>query len=268
MLIPPLPRLSLSDARGFTLVETLVAMITGVVVTGALFAILDVSVKQSSRISEVSQSTQLGRGTMTRIQDALHSACISPGFAPVREGSKETKLVLISAYSEQAEVPATWTTREVTEGASKKTYLEGVRRDEIVFEGNNLNDTYALSTGTGAEAGYSFGTGKLVKIGEHITQIGVTPIFQYYEYNSTAQTSTSAASTTLVLKKPPPEGFKKEESAKIAAVAVSFNTEVNDSQVRVSERKEHARTADLTSSTTFAFTAPDAEAAISAGPCE
>jgi Tfp pilus assembly protein PilW len=269
MLISPLPPPLIRDDRGFTLVEVLVAMVTGLIVMGALFAILSVSVTQSARISEMAQSTQLGRTTMTRIQDELHSACVSPKFAPVKEGSNEGKLVLVNAYSEKAEVPATWTVREVTEKGVKRQEVEGVRKDEIVFnEGaKTLTDTYSL--GTGESVGeYTFGAGKAVKIGENVTKIGATPIFKYYKYATTGTAGAGEASTTLAETKPAAETFTKAEATSIAAVAVAFNTGPASSDTTLKARKEQARTADLTSMTTLAFSAPDAEATITGGPCE
>ena len=262
-------RLSLREQHGFTLIEVLVASVTGVIVAGALFTILDVSVRQSSRISESAASTQRGRVTMTRIQDMLHSACVSPKFTPVEAGSTESKLVFINAYGEQAAVPSTWTTREVTEGAVKTTYLEGVRKDEIAWnEGaQTLVDTYAL--GSGESAGkYTFGATKTMRLGEFVSKIPSTPIFQYYEYATTASSSTSAASATLVLKKPPVAGFTEAEANKIAAVTVSFNTAPDYSATTATKRLKEGRTADLSSSTTLAFSAPNSEATITAGPCE
>ncbi len=278
MLTPiasPRPRRALHarDERGFTLVETLVAMVTGVIITGALFAILDISVKQSSRLSETAQATQLGRATMTRIQDMLHSACLSPKFTPVEEGSSESKLVFLNSYGEKAEVPTAWTTREVTEGGVTRKYSEGVRKDEIEWseKASTLTDTYATATAETSAGKYSFGAGKAVKIGENLTKIAATPIFTYYEYATTASSGTTSAASTLQVKKPPTSaegGFKEAEANKIAAVAVSFNVAPNDTQATVAKRTKEARTADLTSSTTFAFSAPNSEATITAGPCE
>ena len=60
-------------------------MVTGIIVTGALFAILEVSTRQSSRLSNVAQATQVSRNAMTKIVDQLRSACLSTNFTPVIE---------------------------------------------------------------------------------------------------------------------------------------------------------------------------------------
>ena len=78
-------------------------MVTGVIVTGALFAILDFSVRQSSRLSGVAQATQTGRVAMTRIVDELHSSCICRRLPPVIEGSTPSKLIFVNGYDEKEE---------------------------------------------------------------------------------------------------------------------------------------------------------------------
>src|ERR1700676_4150352 len=102
---PTLPSL-VADEHGFSLMETLVAMLSAVVITGALFVVLEVALHQTSRISDVAQATQLGRSAMTHVVDELHSACLAPQFTPVQEGSAENKLIFITAYGSQAELPS------------------------------------------------------------------------------------------------------------------------------------------------------------------
>ena len=121
-------RRRLAAERGFTLIETLVAMVTGIVVIGGLFAVLEVSLHQSTRIADVVQASQLGRQAMTHIVDEMHSACIGPNFTPVETGSSPSKLIFVNGYSEKAE-------------------LTEAHKDEIVFSGETLTDNVFNSNG-------------------------------------------------------------------------------------------------------------------------
>ena len=249
-------RARLSDERGITLIETLVAAVTGVIVAGALFSILEFSLKESTRISDVAQATQLGRGTMNRIVDELHSGCLSPKFAPIRSGSKVNKMILISAYGSEAELATSATTKA------------GIRKDEIEYSpgAGTLTDTYKLSTGVETSGEYKWGTAVKVKIGEHITSsVAAKPeqIFTYYKYYTRASTGTTTPASTLTEKAPPSSGeFTTAESAEIAAVMVQFNTAPTDNKGSL------GRSVDLNTLTTLAFTAPDSENPIIGGPCE
>jgi hypothetical protein len=66
---------SAAEELGTTLIELLVAMLTGIVVLFALLAILEFSTKQDARISDRVQANRLGRVAMAKITDELHSAC-------------------------------------------------------------------------------------------------------------------------------------------------------------------------------------------------
>lgn len=72
------------DERGFTLMELLVAMIAGLVITGALLAILEVSLRQDARISDRVQADRIGRTVMSNILDELHSSCTGFGSGAIQ----------------------------------------------------------------------------------------------------------------------------------------------------------------------------------------
>ncbi len=246
---------------GFTLIETLISMLTGFVVTGALFAILQISTTQSSRVADVAQATQFGRTTMTHIVDETHSACLSAGFTPVQEKSNEGRLIFVNGYSEKAEVPSVGTTST------------GVRKDEIVWNKSTqtLTDATYLSTGTKIkeekeEYIWPEKPNYEVPIGEHITQSGTTPIFQYYAYATQSSTSPTAPSSTLEEKTlagaEKTEGLTKPEAETVASVLVTFKTAPRDGKI------ELGRDPVMSTQSTFAFEAPNSETPISAAPCE
>jgi Tfp pilus assembly protein PilW len=257
------------DESGITLIETLVATATGIVVILALFAILEVSVKQTARLSDVAQATQLGRTAMTHVVDELHSVCLSEGFAPVQAGSNGNELIVVDGYGEAPEVP------------SVGTASTGVREDKIVWSptgakaGTLIDYTY-YATGTNSEGEYTFSSTASptsgVLLGQHITKMkekdGVSeqeqPIFKYYAYATTASTSTTAISSALNEKTLVAEGksLEKEAASTVASVVVSFNTAPVDNE------GSHGREAPLTTQVTFAFSTPNAEATIKASPCE
>lgn len=239
------------DERGFTLVETLVAMVAGVAVMGGLFSVLDVSLRQSTRVADVVQASQLGRTAMTNIVDELHSACIAPGFAPIQEGSTGSKLIFITGYSEAAEITS-------------------VRKDEIVWAGETLTDNVYNSTG-GASLEFTFAKAptRSVLIGKNISQSAEggkeVPIFRYYQYAVTPPNNEkrTEASSTLELKEPPKAAsFSAAEAKPLASVLISFKAGP------VSTNKEASRKVELAGQVTLAFSAPSAEATIEAAPCE
>jgi hypothetical protein len=242
------------DTRGFTLMETLVAMITGVAVTGALFAILEVSMNQSTRLSDVAQATQQGRTAMTHIVDELHSTCLSSAFTPVQEKSNATELIFTNAYSESSEITSE-------------------RQDKIVWSkatGTLTDNTYVSNGGSWPTFTFPAEPTSSTRIGEHISEAEVEsggkvetlPIFRYYAYSTKSSTTPTAPSTTLNESSPLTVPLSKTEAPKAASVVVSFKAAPNDAKATL------GRGVNLTSQVTFAFSAPSSEAPIEAAPCE
>ncbi len=265
MLSAVLQRLA-DDDRGFTLIETLVAIVAGIIVLGAGYALLEVSLHQSTRINDVSEVTQTGRSTMTKIVDQLHSACVSSEFQPVREGSTSEKLVLRTAYSEASEI------------SGKASNKEGGREDEIAWksEGNShetgeLVDTTYLSTeGTAPNFVIPHANPITRVIGQRVKRSEVEVnkkkekvVFEYYEYGTTASTASTEPSSTLTEVTPESgKALSAAAAAKISSVQVRFT------QLPKDLKEEIGQPADFSSQVTFAFTAPSTEAKIEAAPCE
>ncbi len=251
------------DERGFTLIETLVAMISAVVVVGALYAILDISVQQTAKITDSVQATQIGRTTMTKLADDLHSACISSGFAPIKEAeenesTKESKLVFVNTYGSTAEITSA-NEHEVIWNPTTGTLTDYIHKSE---GGTWPTFTYASAKTT-------------TRLGEGISESTTTkeektvdtPIFQYYTYNKTTPSVNSeGALSTLTLLKGEKSGGKIVYSSKALETAAAV--EITYKQTPVDKYAGEDRAVDLKSLVTLAFTVPNAETPIEAKPCE
>jgi type II secretory pathway pseudopilin PulG len=261
------------DQRGYTLIETLVAMFSAVVVVGALYAILDMSVSQTARVTNMVQASQAGRVTMAKIDEELNSACIASKFSPVKEGmekpfekpAEESKLVFVNAY-----VPN-----------SKAEVTSAVRREIIWKKSTGLlvEKQYESNGGSWPEFAYPTATTGEKRLGEDISEVktkeevaGKTvekevPIFQYYKYR-TASTTTKEEGVLTTLEKiklttKGTEGYLTEAQTKEAsAVEINFNQSPNNKYTA------EDRAVDFKTQVTLSLSVPDAETPIEEKPCE
>ncbi len=265
-IAPAAPRQSpsLAGEGGFTLIETLVAASTGIVVCLALFAVIIFSTRQETHLNDVAQATQLGRFAMDKVVNELHSACIAPGFTPIQEKSGGNELRFINAYSEAAAISKT----EINE-------------HRIVWneKAETLTDyTYpATKEETWPKFKYSETPEekKTVLLASHVTEIESggekIPIFQYYSYNLEPSESTTAGLSTLNttrLKTP----LTTAEAATAASVLVSFNTGSGASSTSVTNVLGKGLAKDVTegqqSQVTLSFSVPISEAESADTPCQ
>jgi prepilin-type N-terminal cleavage/methylation domain-containing protein len=234
------------DERGFTLIELVVAMVAGVAVTGALFSILDVSLHQTARLNDKVQVDQLGRTTMTRIVDELHSSCISYAFAPIQSGSTSSKLVFINAYSEKSEI-ASATKREIIWESAAKTLIE---------------KAYVSNGGSWPEFTFP-GTFTTVRIGENISQTQGESVFKYFAYSKEA---TSTEHTPLRALNDERTGSLSTTQAKeAAAVEITFTQSPTDGYPSSTGLD---RNGNFTNQVTLAFSVPNNETPIHDAPCQ
>jgi prepilin-type N-terminal cleavage/methylation domain-containing protein len=87
---------SLRDQRGFSLVELLVTMAAGTVVTSTIVLITTVALHNQDRIARRVDANQRARPVMTRMIQELHSACVAPRIVPVLAGSTGTSITFLS----------------------------------------------------------------------------------------------------------------------------------------------------------------------------
>jgi Tfp pilus assembly protein PilW len=245
----------LSDQRGFTLIELLVAMVTAIVVIGALFSILEFTLRQTSRLTDRVQADQTGRIAMTRIIDALHSTCISPEFKPILEGSNGSELWFINAYSNEATIP-----------------ISSVAKHQVIWNkaAGTLTDKSYPATG-GSWPKYTFsgtaspaaGTRLASNIAESQEKGTGVPIFEYFKYSTS---SSSPTETLTPLSTINPEALKvplgEKDAEATASVLVRFTAYPSDSNTASD------RGVDLRNQVTLAMSAPSSETPIEAGPCE
>jgi prepilin-type N-terminal cleavage/methylation domain-containing protein len=246
----------LREQGGFTLIELLVAMVAGVAVTGALFSILDVSLHQTARLNDKVQVDQMGRTTMTRIVDELHSSCISYAFAPIVAKSNESELRFVNAYSAESVIPNATEHRIKWESSTKTMIDKSYASNGGSWPKFTFSSTPTIAAGT--------------RIGENISQTINSstnlpmPIFEYFKYSSeatsTEHTPLSALNATLE-----GEALSTKEAEEAASVKITYTQSPVDGY---SNSKGLDRNGDFTNQATLAFSVPNNETPIHDAPCQ
>jgi prepilin-type N-terminal cleavage/methylation domain-containing protein len=218
--------LRLRSEGGFTLIELLVAMIAGLIVSFAAFAILDVSLSQSTRIADRVSADQRGRLAMEKIMLELHSSCVASEVTPVEPESGANKLRIISKTGAEA--------------AFSTVELHEISFTEKGGKGT-LTDTSYTNTGEKPAPNWAFSATptRTQTLLTGVTKSGSTPIFQYFKYAG------SKLSTT-----PLPGPLNATEAGEVAAITVSFTTAPESGTVG---KIEGDRTVDLTDTAVLRF---------------
>lgn len=176
------PRIAIRDASGLTLIETLVAVLVGVVVTGATFAILNLSLNQSTRIADRVSADQRGRLAMEKLLLELHSSCVSIGQAPILKESTPTSINFVS---------------ETGSGTAFTT----VTKHKVELEGSTLVDKGYTSnvSATGTKWTWPATPTNTVTLltGVSRSANGTAPVFQYFKYEKGQLSATPLSESGL-----------------------------------------------------------------------
>jgi prepilin-type N-terminal cleavage/methylation domain-containing protein len=261
-------RVPVTDERGFTLIEVLVAMVSGLVVTFALFTILEVALHQTSRITDSVQAQQLGNSAITRVMDALHSACLSEKFRPLQAGSSSTKLIFISGYGSGYD--------QGPEGVVKATGAYPVYENEVELatNGNLYMTSHPAESGQSWPSFTKFTSATKVLLAQYVTEHTQPAegtyaqekyVFRYFTYKPSGTTSFGATEkgvSTLEEIRPLTGALSAAEAEKVAAVQVTFTTAPSDDNTKL------FRAAEFNDQAIFAFGAPASESTNTDEPCD
>ncbi len=167
------------DESGMTLVELLVAMSAGVVVmTGVVLAMI-VTMRETNRVASHVDANQRARITMTKIINQLHSACVAPQVAPVREDSTGTMLSFLHQ--------------------SGATVAPTPVLSRISLSGTTLSQSDYQATG-GAAPDWTFSStpSSTVQLMTGVSPISASvPVFRYYAYASGKVSATPLSAAPL-----------------------------------------------------------------------
>src|SRR6476660_127010 len=82
----------IADESGTTLVELMVALMTGLIIISALSMAILTTLHGTARVEARVEATQRARLALGKLMEELHSACVTPEIAPVKEESSGTLL--------------------------------------------------------------------------------------------------------------------------------------------------------------------------------
>jgi prepilin-type N-terminal cleavage/methylation domain-containing protein len=249
---------SLSGEHGYTLIELVVAMALGLVVSLAAFAFLQFSTSSVSRITERVHVDQTGRTALERMVLRLHSACVSPGVAPIQVKSNETTIKFLSeggtesafAHVHMHEITYTPPSGETKGKLTESIYASTSEPPEYKFE-KTAQSTTTLLTG----------------VKQSTFEGASIPVFRYYRYYHTGDTP-PAEHATVPLGELNPKALSKaemeneKETKDVAKVTIAFTLAPEGKETATFN---HDRPVPLEDSIVFRV-APSSETAINL-PC-
>lgn len=243
---PELLTAHLREERGFTLVEVMIALVIGLVVSSALLAIVIVSTDLSSNYTDRVDANQQGRLAMEKITQALNSSCVTPDQAPVLANSTATTLMF---YSTPFDLPGT-APEEVTISLPPSPPRQGapLTMTTQILTGTPPNwtpanqpaSTFTLALWAAESAGPSN---------------TLVPLFQYYGYAANGTISTTAFTLTGGV-------LSAAQAAATAEVAINYQALPSDNW------SASSRGVDFSDEVTFRLTPPSSSANAANLPCQ
>ena len=208
-----------------TLIEVVVAMSLGIIVTGIAFSLLNFTTADVKRITERVQVNQRGRVVLEKLILGLHSSCVSAEAEPIHIGSNQNTLRYVSENASQnghgepsAALPTVTLHEVIYTPASGKT------------EGTLTENSWPS---TGYPPNYEFNekaapTKRTLLKGVKQTENEkkeLIPVFRYYRYYNTSDASPALGTlypTEVVLNTKASSAVQEKEAELIAKVAINL----------------------------------------------
>jgi prepilin-type N-terminal cleavage/methylation domain-containing protein len=203
--------------HGYTLMEVLIAMVIGVIVSLAAFSFLDFTSADVSRITERVHVTQTGRTAFEKIMLQLHSVCVAGEVNPIQEASGENVISFVSQYGTEASFPTVEQhviTYTPASGPSEGTLTEKTFKSTSAESAGN----YQFSTTPASSTPLLTGVRRTVREGKEV------PIFQYFRYYRKGDKGPKGETEPPYgeIDPTPVMGELKKEAENIVKVTVSF----------------------------------------------
>lgn len=231
----------LRSERGFTLIEVMVALMIGVIISGAALAIVIVSVHLGSNYTDRVDANQQGRLAMEKITQALNSSCVTPNQPPILAGSTDTSATF---YSGLSDLPG-GTPTQIT------ISLASTQPAPLLMRTQTLTGSAPQWTAT-ATAPFVF---TLVPYAAQTVSSGVTlPVFQYYAYTTGGAISTTPFTVGSA-------GLTASQAAATAEVTISYQALPSDSL------STNGRSVSFSDSVVFRLTPPSSATNAPNLPC-
>jgi prepilin-type N-terminal cleavage/methylation domain-containing protein len=215
----------ISDERGFSLTELLVAMVIGMIVLLASFMLLDRSFSASGSVADRTEALQRGRLTMDLITRQLRSQVCVGTTAPMVSGSDLT----LTFYGDLSDGTTPIKKRTLTYNAGTDTITESV----VTGAG-----TYPALTFTGTAVNNTL----LTKVEQIMDGSTARPVFRYYGYKVGGQ----PGELELLGSPLSTANLKRVAVIRVGYRAFAARTVMNDKDSAVIENDVYVRTITAT----------------------
>ena len=229
--------MNLRDETGTTLVELMVALMTGLVIFVALTTMVITTMHGSARVTARVEATQRARIAMVRLMEQLHSACVAPEIAPIKSGSTGNSLKFVHQ----------------TGSAVSPTPILSV----VCYSNGTLTQSdYAATGGTSPNWTFASTPSSTRTLLTKVAPIPPsTSIFSYYRYFNGAVSETPLS--------PPVSGLTTEEAALTVEVRAALSANPLSTPV-----KDTGAEANIRNSASLRLTPPSFNEGSPSKPCQ